>query len=165
MTPKLIIPLLSAASLLLAGIKTGYDRLADFSQYKTYSWIAAAPAGDSWADRIVHDVDAQLEQKGWRKIQSGGDMVLSAFGRTHDGQTVQGYYTGIDGGWKWHGLEDTAKADETEVGTLLVDVFDGKSKKLIWRGSSTETLSAKPDTDRLEQDITYLFRDFPKMTN
>jgi hypothetical protein len=165
MASKLVIPLLSAASLLLAGTKTGYDRLADFSQYKTYSWIATPPPGDPWADRIVLDVDAQLEQKGWRKIQSGGDMVVSAFGRTHDAQTVEGHYTNIDGGWKWQGFGDAAKADETEVGTLLVDVFDGKSKKLIWRGSSTETLSAKPDTDRLEQDITYLFRDFPKMTN
>jgi hypothetical protein len=32
-----------------------------------------------------------------------------------------------------------------EVGTLVVDLFDANSKKLIWRGSASDTLSAESD--------------------
>jgi hypothetical protein len=152
------------AGLLTAGVKTGYDRLADFSQYRTYSWIGAKPVDNPWAARIVHDADAQLARKGWTKVQSGGDMVVSAFGRTRDAETLQSYYTDVDGGWKWQGFGDAKAAEETPVGTLLVDVFDGKSKKLIWRGSATEVVSARPDSVVLQQSIEYMFRDFPKVT-
>jgi hypothetical protein len=151
----LIIATLAGAGLLLAGVKTGYDRLADFSQYKTYSWIGAKPADNPWADRITRDVDTQLARKGWTKVQSGGDMVVSAFGRTHDAETLQSYST--------DGFGDATATDENPTGTLLVDVFDGTSKKLIWRGSATETLSAKPDSSELEQAVEYMFRDFPKV--
>ncbi len=150
---------------LAASVKTGYDRAADFTQYRTYSWIGSKLAGNPWAARIVHDVDAQLASKGWTKIQNGGDLVVSAFGRTRDKETLESFYTDVDGGWKWHGFGDAEKAEEMPVGTLLVDVFDGKSKKLIWRGSSTETLTSAPDKGQLEEAVEYMFRDFPKMTN
>ncbi len=53
-------------------IKTDYDHSANFSQYKTYSWLKVQ-AGDSlWADRIQQDVDAQLAAKGWTKLRPMG---------------------------------------------------------------------------------------------
>jgi hypothetical protein len=165
MALKLIPSLFTAAGMLLATVITGYKSLDDFSQLRTYSWIGAPPADDPWAGRIIKGVDVQLAAKGWTKIQISGDMVISAFGRTRDAQTVQRYYTGIEGGWKWQGFGDAPAAAENPVGTLLIDIFDGKTKKLIWRGSSTETLSSKPDTSRLEDDITYMFRDFPKVSD
>jgi hypothetical protein len=154
--------MLVASGLLLAGVKVGYDKLADFSHYKTYSWISAKHSGDAWVDRIIQDVDARLAAKGWTKIQSGGDVVVSAFGRTRDAETLQSYYTDTAGEWKWHGFGDATKTDETSVGTLLIDIFDGKSKKLIWRGSATEVLTAKPDAAQLDEAIESLFKDFPK---
>jgi len=160
---NLLLPLLAGAGLLLAGIKTDLDRSADFRQYKTYSWITGKKtAADPWADRIVKDVDAQLARKGWTRLQSGGDLVVSAFGRTSNYQTLQTYYTDFGGPWKWKGIGDANRSDENiDVGTLVVDLFDGKSKKLVWTGSATEALSAHPDSGVLEQSIEYMFRDFP----
>src|SRR5216684_8051413 len=132
-----------------AQTSTDYDHSANFSQYKTYSWLKVQ-AGDSlWQDRIKQDVDAQLSAKGWTKVDSNGSATISAFQSTHDQQTLQTFYDGFGGGWMWRGFGGPAVAtttvENTPVGTLVVDIFDGRSKKLIWRGVGAEALSSKPE--------------------
>jgi hypothetical protein len=149
--------------LLLASVKTDYDHAANFSQYKTYSWIGAKATDDLWADRITQDVDAQLAAKGWTKVESGGDATVSAFGRVRNEQTLETFYDGL-GGWRWRGFgESTTTVENTPVGSLVVDVFDAKTKKLIWRASSTETLSSKPEKNekKLEKAVEEMFKKFP----
>src|SRR5258708_4275 len=131
---KLLVPMLAGACLLVADTKTDFDHKVDFSQYKTYSWIAAKASNDLWADRIMEDVDAQLASKGWVKDESGGgDATVSAFGRVRTEQTLETYYNGFGAGWRWRGFGDaTTTVVNTEVGTLVVDIFDGKTKHLMW---------------------------------
>jgi hypothetical protein len=72
--------------------------------YKTYSWLIVQ-AGDSlWNDRLKQDVDAQLAAKGWTKTESGGDAMVSAFRSTENEQTLQTFYDGFGGGWRWRGF-------------------------------------------------------------
>jgi hypothetical protein len=49
------------------------------------------------------------------------------------------------------------------VGTLTVDLFDPKSKKLVWQGVATDTLSHKPEkrTKEFDKEIEKMFKDFP----
>jgi hypothetical protein len=51
----------------------------------------------------------------------------------------------------------------TPVGTFVVDMFDGHTKKLIWRGTSDKTLSEKPDKNakKLEDAVKAMFKHFP----
>jgi hypothetical protein len=44
-----------------------------------------------------------------------------------------------------------------------VDLFDARTKQVIWRGEATESLSEKPDKDvkKLNKAVEKLFRDFP----
>ena len=46
-----------------------FDRKANFTQYKTYSWQEIKPANSLWDARIKNAVDAQLAAKG---VDSGG---------------------------------------------------------------------------------------------
>lgn len=50
-----------------------------------------------------------------------------------------------------------------EVGTLVVDLFDSRTKTMIWRGSSKNTLSGKltDDDKKLKRDVNRLFTHFP----
>lgn len=161
---KVAIPMLAGVCLLLAGVKTDFDHGADFSHYKTYSWISSRGSNDLWSERIMQDVDQQLAAKGWSKVESGGDATVSAFGRVHNEQTLETFYTGLGGGWRWRGFGDaTTTVENTPVGTLTVDVFDGGSKKLIWRGTATDTLSEHPDKNekKLEHSVEDMFKHFP----
>jgi hypothetical protein len=49
------------------------------------------------------------------------------------------------------------------VGTLVVDLFDANAKKLIWRGSSSDTLSNKADKNikDLDKGVQKMFEHFP----
>jgi len=148
----------------LADVKTDFNHSTDFGKYRTYSWISASASNGLWAERITADVDAQLAARGLTKVASGGDLTVSAFGRTQNQQTLETYYTGFGGGWFWRGLGDsTTEVINTPVGSLTVDMFDGQTKRLVWRGTSTATLSEHPDKNekKLEHDVEDMFKHFP----
>jgi len=149
-----------------AHINTGYDHSADFGHYKSYSWMKVQ-AGDSlWQDRIVSDIDSQLAAKGWTKVESGGDACVAAIRTTHDQRTLETFYNGFGGGWRWRGFGDgmaTTSVDITKMGKLVVDLFDVKTKKLIWRASFDDSLSSNSDKNekKLAKDVTDMFKHFP----
>ena len=49
------------------------------------------------------------------------------------------------------------------VGTLVVDMFDVHTKKLVWRGSASDTLSDKSDKNikNLDKGVQKMFDHFP----
>jgi hypothetical protein len=160
---------LIGVTLLMAEIKTDYDHKADFKSYKTYSWIKVDAGNPLWVDRIQQAVDEQLTSKGLTRQDSGADLAVTALGRTKKEQSYNTFYDGIGGGWGWRGFGDmgmgtaTTTVSETPIGTLTVDMFDAKSKKLVWRGTATETLSDKPEKNekKLKSEVAKLFKSFP----
>lgn len=152
---------------LMADVKTDYDHAADFRSYRTYSWIKVDAGNSLWSDRIRQAVDRQLAARGLARQASGGDMAVAAIGRTTEQQSYTTFYDGIGGGWFWRGFGGdgfaTTSVQETPIGTVAVDLFDSKSKKLIWRGTSDKTLSkdAEKNTKKLDDAIADMFRRFP----
>jgi Domain of unknown function (DUF4136) len=57
----------------------------------------------------------------------------------------------------------TTTVDEFTVGTLVVDVFDAKTKALMYRGIAQDELSDKPEKNakKLAKASDKLFKDFP----
>ena len=160
---------LGSVHVFAAQITTDYDHATDFSQYKTYSWLKVQ-AGDSlWEDRIKRDVDSQLAAKGWTRVDSGGSAMISAFQSTTNQQTLETFYNGFGGGWRWRGFGDdgfgeaTTTTETYKVGTVVVDLFETKTKRLIWRGSSSDTLSDKSDKNikNLDKGVDKMFKHFP----
>jgi Domain of unknown function (DUF4136) len=154
----LFVLLMGVAVLLVASVKTDYDHQADFARYRTYSWLRVQAGNQLWQDRITRDVDNALQEKGWRKVASGGDASVSAFGSTKNEETLQTFYDGFGGGWFWRGFGPetaTTTVETTQVGTLTVDIFDSHSKHLIWRGNSTNTLSGNPEKNdkKIESNV------------
>src|SRR3984893_193384 len=78
-------------------IKTDYDRHANFSQYKTYSWAKVETSSPLWDDRVKEAVDKELAKKGWAQVPSGGDVSIVAVGTTREKPTLRTFYDGFDG--------------------------------------------------------------------
>src|ERR1700716_1413651 len=150
-------------------VKSDFDHQANFSQYKTYSWQEIKPANSLWDARIKNAVDAQLAAKGWTQVDSGGDVAIVAIKTTETQRALNTFYDGFGGGWGWRRFggggfgEATTTTDTYKVGTVVVDLFDTKTKQLIWRGNSSDTLSNNSDKNikNLDKGVEKMFKKFP----
>jgi len=166
---------LAGMMLLFAGtssaqqVKTDYDRGANFGQYKTYSWEQVKTKDALDVDRIKAAVNAALAAKGWTQVDSGGDVCIMAVEITQNQQTLNTFYDGFGGGWGWRrfgggGFGQATTTTETyKVGTVVVDLFDHKTKQLVWRGSASDTLSNNSDKNikNLNKGVEKMFKKFP----
>ena len=150
-------------------VRTDYDRNVDFNQYKSYSWGGVHTQDELWTDRIKSAVDSALEKKGWTRVDSGGDVAVMAMEMTQDHRTLNTYYDNFGGGWRWGGGFGTATTTEDiyKVGTLVVDVFDHRTKMLVWRGACTAVISSKSDKNikLLDRGVERMFEHFPPETH
>jgi hypothetical protein len=161
--------MLFATSIFAQQVKTDYDRSANFGRYKTYSWEKVQTQDQLWVDRIKGAVNTTLAAKGLTPVASGGDIAIVAIEMTQNQQTLNTFYDGFGGGWgwRWGGLggvgEATTTTDNYKVGTLVVDLFDAKTKTLLWRGSASDTLSDKSDKNikNLDKGVQKMFDHFP----
>jgi hypothetical protein len=160
--------LVLAAASFAQDVKSDYDHSADFSQYKTFSWEKVQTKDPLMVDRIKSAVNSALSAKGWTLVPSGGDVEVFAIETTQDKQTLDTFYNGFGGGRRWGGFgggfgDATTTVDTYKVGTLVVDLFDAKTEKLIWRSSASDTLSDKADknTKNLDKGVSKMFQHFP----
>jgi hypothetical protein len=88
---------------------------------------------------------------------------------TQNEQTLNTFYDGFGGGWGWRrfgggGFGNATTTTETyKVGTVVVDLFDTSTKKLLWRGTASDTLSNNSDKNikNLDKAVTKMFKNFP----
>jgi len=164
-----LLSVVASAICLFAKTTADFDHAVNFTKFHTYSWISVNVQEALWNDRVVKAVDTQLAAKGWTKVASGGDASISAVGSTSTKQTMEGWYGGGFGGGWYHrgwwvaGGPGYAAVEITSVGTLHVDIFDSQTKKLIWHGVCTDTLTGNPEKNekKLEKSVADVFKKFP----
>ena len=153
-------------------VKTDYDRNANFGQYKTYSWEQVKTKDALDVDRVKSAVNAALAAKGWSQVDSGGDVSIIAIETTQNQQSLNTFYDGFGGGWGYRRFggggfggpgEATTTTETYKVGTLVVDLYDAKTKQLLWRGSSSDTLSnnSNKNIKNLDKGVQKMFKKFP----
>ena len=146
-------------------VSADYDHAANFNQIKTYSWSKVQTKDSIWDNRVKDAVDKELAAKGWTLVPSGGDVALVAVEKTSVHQQYDTFYNGLGGGRRWGGGigETTTSVDSYKVGTLVVSMFNGNSKELIWQGTSSSDLSGNPEknTKKLDKDVAKMFKHFP----
>ena len=57
----------------------------------------------------------------------------------------------------------TTEVENTPVGTLHIDIFDGKTKNVIWHAVMSDKLSSKPEKneDKMSKAVEDAFKKFP----
>jgi hypothetical protein len=144
-------------------VAVDYDHAKHFNQVKTYSWSKVHTANSIWDDRVKEAINKELAAKGWTQVPSGGDVALVAVEKTSIQQQYDTFYDGF-GGRRFGGFgESTTSVDNYKVGTLIVSMFDGNSKQLIWRGTSSSDLSdnSEKNAKKLDKDVQKMFKKFP----
>jgi hypothetical protein len=155
-----------ANATLAQDVKTDYNKSANFAQYKTFMWIKEPKTTDPlMRQRVIDDVNAALAGRGLQLVTSNADLCIAAHAATKEERTLNTFYDGFGGGWRWGGGfgSATTTVNNYEVGTLVLDIFDAKTKEALWRGTSSKTLSdnSQKNADNLNKAVVKMFKNFP----
>lgn len=153
-------------------VQTDYDRGATFSNYHTYAWTAGTPVSNQLMDGRIHDnVDQQLAAKGLQKVTDPDKADLLVAYEAAIGQQTQMNTTDLGGWGGWGGYRgyggmggmSTTTVQNIPVGQLIVLLGDNKTKKVVWRGTASDTLSDNPDknTKKVQKATAKMFSKYP----
>ena len=152
-------------------VKTDFDKNANFGAIKTF----AVKIGTSWNNqisekRITEEIEQTLIEKGWTKSDANPDALVLLHGATEKQKSLNTFYSGGYGGYGyrgWGGMGGmgtaTTTTSEYTVATLVVDIFDAKSKALLFRGTAADEVSDKPEKNikKVDKATNKMFKDFP----
>jgi hypothetical protein len=138
----------------------------DFKSVKTFQYVESKDAASSdplMDGRIKDAIVNQLVNGGLTQVESDPNIYVT-YGITTQKNAVYnttGFgYGGFGLGWRgWGGMASSTTTESTYTeGTLIIDAYDAGDKKMIWRGSSTVTVKAKPEkvTQQINNIITKL---------
>jgi hypothetical protein len=171
--------------LLLAACQTtrlerDFDASRDFAAYRSWSWqepaVQYVPAdprlhSDLTTQRVREAVAEELDQRGLRPAQRNPDLKVQVWmlvEQRQDQVTVYGgggYWGNPWGFWGAPGYAETSTYNY-RVGTLQIDLFDGRDGKLVWRGSAEQVLPSRsrtPTERRLDiyETVTKVLSQYP----
>jgi hypothetical protein len=168
-TPKLTILTLAAA---LAGcsslkVSTQYDPTAPYPSYKTYAWVTAQPGPEQAPSirnpvvkaQVQSAVDRELKVKGFTltSADANPDLLVAVHGWAQSRIEVNNYGYGYTGVYSYGPYRPAMPVSAVEVqsytdGTMLLDFVDGKTKKLVWRGTASDTFTS-PTPDAVARSV------------
>lgn len=161
----------------------------DFSQLKTYRWyddVYTSAASEyrhynSSDKRIRSYVDRELTQKGLRERHSGtGDFLVNYNISKQEHVSIDNfsnYPPGMHGGVGVGnygsavvvGYSNSSNVKVYKEGTVVIDVIDAQSKKVVWRGIAEARMKksmSQQDKDHIASEISReLLTDFPPTTS
>lgn len=161
-------------------VAVDFDKDTDFTKYKTYAFVEGTSSPETLTNqRIERAIETQLASKGLTKVASNADLMVVyhvALSKQTQLNTTNlggwGWGPGWSRGWGWGwggggwgglGGDAITQVQEIPVGTLIIDIGDSGSKRYIWRGTVTRTLSSNPAkiAKDIDQDVRKMFEKFP----
>lgn len=136
-------------------------RDVDFARSWTYSWgpADALPTGDArldnnpfFNDHLQGAVERRLAARGWEVFPSGSPELLIHYhanvARRFDLDSIDGQLG------RCYGSDCGGRIREYEAGTLVLDIVDARTNRVVWRGWAQNSMEGIFDNqDRLERMI------------
>jgi len=155
------------AGLAYAGVSVEYASQADFTQYRTFSFIEGTAAEDPRLEKWLHEaVTRELRTKGLQMLAEGGDLLVRTHFKVRAEQRLE-----VDILGEGSILEaDTTKvtpgenARDVGMGMVKVGLLDGYSKLQIWQaiaGAVTRTEVSKNSEKRINKAVGNMFKKYP----
>jgi hypothetical protein len=122
-------------------VSVNYNHSQSFAQYHTYAWgsnNANQVQNSILAQVAQQDINSALQGKGLQMVQENQnpDLIVTANGGMRQQTSYSAWgMRGIGGGM------GGITPEQNVEGTLVVDLYDAKSKSLVWRGIGQNTLN------------------------
>lgn len=136
------------------------ERGTNFTEYVTYDWGPPdnLPVGDPrldnnpfFNDYLQGAVEKKMAAKGYERTNDGGADVLIHYHASVN-QRLDVYRADQQYGYCYGNCEP--QVVDFEQGTLVIDLVDAKTKKVIWRGWAQDTMTGVIDNqDRLQKQV------------
>lgn len=148
-------------------VRTDYAETAQFSTYKTYKLrIDDLKMNDIDKDRVLNEISKQLQIKGL-KSEETPDLIVNVKAnhkKIRDVQTHSPYgMWGWGNPWNWGiGFGRTWTSNYNE-GSLIIDLIDAKTQKLIWQGIGDGIYvdSPKSKQKQIPQIVSEIMANYP----
>lgn len=173
----LMLPFLILACAPHVKVSSDYDRSASFSSYKTFrldhqTTIGMVNALNS--DRIVNSIEAEMTKKGFTVTHNEPDLIIHAVTVLKDKHTVSvnsyahgGVYRPY-GFWPMSGTgHATVRKEDYKEGTLVIDIVDAKTKKMVWTGTANADIHKRPKNpdETIRAVVAKIMEPFPSRSN
>jgi hypothetical protein len=165
-----IAAILFGAPLLAQDVNTDYDHSYQFNKAKSYSWGKLQVSDPLVEPRVAAAIDHVIQGYGFNEMAKDkkGDVIITAIEASSPQQYVA-FYRGMPNvdwrrGWGSGGFSESAtQPRQIHGGTLIVDIYDGATGKLVWRGTAAEGIASKErvNQDNVDKAVNTMFADYP----
>jgi hypothetical protein len=145
-------------------VSVNYNHSASFAQYHTYAWESqnANQIQNSILAQVAQqDINSAMQGKGFSMVQEteNPDIILIASGGMRQQTSYSAWgMRGIGGGM------GGITPEQNVEGTMVVDLYDAKTKSLVWRGIAQNTLNSNGNKNQqmVEKAVQKMFKQWPK---
>ena len=157
-------------------VSNDYDKSVNFDQYKTFALYNSDSIHDAISplnqQRIINAVKDEMVKKGFQENTSSPDVMVNITAilqnRVAVSSTTDYYgYGGMYRPYYWGGGMSTASTNYNvqhyKDGSLIIDVIDANSKKLVWQGTGNKEIDKPvkdPDTV-IPKAVASIMESFP----
>ena len=150
-------------------VSVDHDRAFDFMQWTTFGWgEASTPAKNEMNQRrIERAIVTQLEEAGMSMVQEGKpDFLIETHAASDQQTSTSNVSVGVgvssygSRGRVSVGGSTGGRTTVVQVGSLVINLYDLKSNKLVWQATASDTL--KGDIEKHINNAVYRsFKKFP----
>jgi hypothetical protein len=160
---------LAGVPLLAQDINVDYDHAYQFNQMKSYSWGKIQATDPLVEPRVAAAIDHVIQGYGFNESAKDkkGDVIVTAVLANNPDQYAA-FYRNLNldwhRGWGGGGFSDSASSlRQIHGGTLVIDVYDGATGKLVWRGTAAEGIASKErvNQDNVDKAVNTMFANYP----
>jgi hypothetical protein len=126
-------------------VKVDFDHDVDFSMYKAYSWSVTQEPASNPANhlRLTRAIERELGEKGLQKDGAGTPGVRVRYYSKIEKKLKASSYQ-EDDIWQPTNLRTRVDVSRIKQGTLILELSDGESSDVVWRGVATD-VAPRPD--------------------
>lgn len=148
-------------------ITSTYDPKFDYSRLKNYEWMPKVGEGDNLNETIVAQtvgnliqdaVDQEMAGKGYVKMAGGKPDFYVTYRASVEEKSeprVETYSCGVTI------CSQGISVDKYRQGTLILDIIDPDTKKVIWRGTTVRTTDPSQREEIIHSAVAGILSQFP----